>query len=146
MVKKYSKYIFILLLSTTLISCNNIITVLDEYNSPYVLEAIAGNGTIFVQFVSGVTASDFDGFNIYINDTGEDFILYSDAMLNSSGGLPTIEYDAHSRQQITLQVPGTYVNGTTYYVSVTAYGTNPLADDGRIETAISTVVEVVPGS
>ncbi len=142
--KKYSKCILILFLSAFFLSCGgDIITVLDEYNSPYAIKAIAGNGSISIEFISGITASDFEGFNIYANTTGI-FTLYDDAIRNDDGSLPTIPYDVHSRELITLDVPGDYVSGVTYYVTVTAFGLNELATDGRIETAISTIVEVVP--
>lgn len=141
--KKYSKHILILIISIMCSSCGNIITVLDEYNSPYAVKATGTDGIIYIEFVSGVTASDFVGFNLYANTTGE-FVLYDDAILNSDGGLPTISESPHSRQIFTYEVPATFISGVTYYVTVTAYGTNPLAENGRIETAISTIVEVVP--
>ena len=38
----------------------------------------------------------------------------------------------------------TFNNGTLYYLSVTAYGTNELVDKKYIETPISTVCPVIP--
>ena len=88
-------------------------------------------------------ASDFAGFNLYIN-TNQTF---TNALLNSSGGYPTISFSTHARSNITLTFPttgGPYNNGTLYYVSVTAYGTNDLAEGGKIETRIDSVIRVVP--
>ncbi len=141
--KKYSKFVLILLFSVTFLSCGgDIIIVVDEYNSPYAINAYAGSasGTIIVEFVSGVTASDFEGFNFYANTT-ENFTLYDDAIRNENGGLPTYPEEPHSRQSFTIEIPDSFTPGT-YYVSVTAFGLNELAPDGRIETAISTIVQV----
>ena len=98
--------------------------------------------TIVVNFWSGILASDFAGFNLYISTTQ----TFTNALLNSSGGYPTIPFSTHARSNITLQFPTTltYNNGTLYYVSVTAYGTNDLAEGGKIETRRDSVIAVVP--
>ena len=89
-------------------------------------------------------ASDFAGFNLYISTTQ----TFTNALLNSSGGYPTISFSTHARSNITLTFPTTggltYNNGTLYYVSVTAYGTNDLAEGGKIETRRDSVIPVIP--
>ena len=138
------KYIFIMFFSLFLLSCEtDIILVLDEYNSPYEIVAIPKNNALSVKFLSGVTASDFAGFNFYVN-TSPSFTLFTDAITNASGGKPTIIEESHTREFFNFDIPGAYVNGIKYYVSVTVYGTNDLATDKRIETPLSTIVEVVP--
>lgn len=124
-------------------SCSNeLITVVDEYNPLYQVRAIPGNASISINFWSGILASDFAGFNLYISTTQ----TFTNALLNSSGGYPTIPFSTHARSNITLQFPTTltYNNGTLYYVSVTAYGTNDLAEGGKIETRRDSVIAVVP--
>ena len=121
---------------------NELITVVDEYNPLYQVRAIPGNASISINFWSGILASDFAGFNLYISTTQ----TFTNALLNSSGGYPTIPFSTHARSNITLQFPTTltYNNGTLYYVSVTAYGTNDLAEGGKIETRRDSVIAVVP--
>ena len=124
-------------------SCSNeLITVVDEYNPLYQVRAIPGNGSISINFWSGILASDFAGFNLYISTSQ----TFTNALLNSSGGYPTIPFSTHARSNITLQFPTTltYNNGDLYYVSVTAYGTNDLAEGGKIETRIDSIIPVVP--
>jgi len=133
----------ILLLSFLLYGCgSDLITILDEYNPPYDIVAVPGDGKITINFVSGILASDFAGFNIYVNG----FSQPSDAILGGDGVLPTIRSENHAREYFYLPVPniGTGNNGTLYTVALTAYGTNALADDGYIETKINNTYTVVP--
>lgn len=139
------KIIFLFFILFIFNSCSNeLITVVDEYNPLYQVRAIPGDGSISINFWSGILASDFAGFNLYISDTK----TFTNALLNSSGGYPTIPFSTHARSNITLTFPTraglTYNNGTLYYVSVTAYGTNDLAEGGKIETRIDSVIPVVP--
>ena len=137
------KIIFLFFILFIFNSCSNeLITVVDEYNPLYQVRAIPGNGSISINFWSGILASDFAGFNLYISTTQ----TFTNALLNSSGGYPTIPFSTHARSNITLQFPTTltYNNGTLYYVSVTAYGTNDLAEGGKIETRIDSIIPVVP--
>lgn len=137
------KIIFLFFILFIFNSCSNeLITVVDEYNPLYQVRAIPGNGSISINFWSGILASDFAGFNLYISTTRD----FTNALLNSSGGYPTIPFSTHARSNITLQFPTTvtYNNNTLYYVSVTAYGTNDLAEGGKIETRIDSVIPVVP--
>lgn len=137
------KIIFLFFILFIFNSCSNeLITVVDEYNPLYQVRAIPGNASIKINFWSGILASDFAGFNLYISTTQ----TFTNALLNSSGGYPTIPFSTHARSNITLQFPTTltYNNGTLYYVSVTAYGTNDLAEGGKIETRIDSVIPVVP--
>lgn len=137
------KIIFLFFILFIFNSCSNeLITVVDEYNPLYQVRAIPGDGSISINFWSGILASDFAGFNLYISDTPN----FTNALLNSSGGYPTIPFSTHARSNITLQFPTTltYNNGTLYYVSVTAYGTNDLAEGGKIETRIDSIIPVVP--
>lgn len=137
------KIIFLFFISFIFNSCSNeLITVVDEYNPLYQVRAIPGDGSISINFWSGILASDFAGFNLYISTTQN----FTNALLNSSGGYPTISFSTHARSNITLTFPTTltYNNGTLYYVSVTAYGTNDLAEGGKIETRIDSVIPVVP--
>ena len=89
-------------------------------------------------------ASDFAGFNLYISTTQ----TFTNAILNERDGYPTIPFSTHARSNITLTFPTraglTYNNGDLYYVSVTAYGTNDLAEGGKIETRIDSIIPVVP--
>ena len=124
-------------------SCSNeLITVVDEYNPLYQVRAIPGNASISINFWSGILASDFAGFNLYIS-TDKNF---TNALLSPEGRYPTIPFSTHARSNITLQFPTTvtYNNNTLYYVSVTAYGTNDLAEGGKIETRRDSVIPVVP--
>lgn len=139
------KIIFLFFILFIFNSCSNeLITVVDEYNPLYQVRAIPGNGSISINFWSGILASDFAGFNLYISTTQ----TFTNALLNSSGGYPTIPFSTHARSNITLTFPTTggltYNNGTLYYVSVTAYGTNDLAEGGKIETRRDSVIAVVP--
>lgn len=137
------KIIFLFFILFIFNSCSNeLITVVDEYNPLYQVRAIPGNNSISINFWSGILASDFAGFNLYISTTQ----TFTNALLNSSGGYPTIPFSTHARSNITLQFPTTltYNNGTLYYVSVTAYGTNDLAEGGKIETRRDSVIAVVP--
>lgn len=139
------KIIFLFFILFIFNSCSNeLITVVDEYNPLYQVRAIPGNNSISINFWSGILASDFAGFNLYISTTPN----FTNALLNSSGGYPTISFSTHARSNITLTFPTTggltYNNGTLYYVSVTAYGTNDLAEGGKIETRIDSIIPVVP--
>ena len=137
------KIIFLFFILFIFNSCSNeLITVVDEYNPLYQVRAIPGNNSIKINFWSGILASDFAGFNLYIR-TNQTF---TNALLNNSGGYPTIPFSTHARSNITLTFPTTltYNNGDLYYVSVTAYGTNDLAEGGKIETRIDSVIPVVP--
>ena len=137
------KIIFLFFILFIFNSCSNeLITVVDEYNPLYQVRAIPGDNSISINFWSGVLASDFAGFNLYISTTQ----TFTNALLNNSGGYPTIPFSTHARSNITLQFPKTvtYNNNTLYYVSVTAYGTNDLAEGGKIETRIDSIIPVVP--
>lgn len=137
------KIIFLFFILFIFNSCSNeLITVVDEYNPLYQVRAIPGDGSISINFWSGILASDFAGFNLYISTTQ----TFTNALLNSSGGYPTISFSTHARSNITLTFPTTvtYNNNTLYYVSVTAYGTNDLAEGGKIETRRDSVIPVVP--
>ncbi len=135
------KIIFLFFILFIFNSCSNeLITVVDEYNPLYQVRAIPGNNSISINFWSGILASDFAGFNLYISDT----TTFTNALLNSSGGYPTIPFSTHARSNITLKFPDTSIqNDKLYYVSVTAYGTNDLAEGGKIETRRDLIL-VVP--
>lgn len=137
------KIIFLFFILFIFNSCSNeLITVVDEYNPLYQVRAIPGDGSISINFWSGVLASDFAGFNLYISTTRD----FTNALLSPEGRYPTIPFSTHARSNITLKFPTTvtYNNNTLYYVSVTAYGTNDLAEGGKIETRIDSVIPVVP--
>lgn len=139
------KIIFLFFILFIFNSCSNeLITVVDEYNPLYQVRAIPGNESISINFWSGILASDFAGFNLYISTTRD----FTNAILNERDGYPTISFSTHARSNITLTFPKraglTYNNGTLYYVSVTAYGTNDLAEGGKIETRRDSVIPVVP--
>lgn len=136
------KIIFLFFILFIFNSCSNeLITVVDEYNPLYQVRAIPGNNSISINFWSGILASDFAGFNLYISDS----TTFTNALLNNSGGYPTIPFSTHARSNITLKFPDTSIqNDKLYYVSVTAYGTNDLAEGGKIETIRDSVIAVVP--
>ena len=137
------KIIFLFFILFIFNSCSNeLITVVDEYNPLYQVRAIPGNNSISINFWSGILASDFAGFNLYISTTQ----TFTNALLNNSGGYPTISFSTHARSNITLTFPASAnpQNNNLYYVSVTAYGTNDLAEGGKIETRIDSVIPVVP--
>lgn len=137
------KIIFLFFILFIFNSCSNeLITVVDEYNPLYQVRAIPGNNSISINFWSGILASDFAGFNLYISTSQ----TFTNALLNNSGGYPTISFSTHARSNITLNFPASAnpQNDTLYYVSVTAYGTNDLAEGGKIETRIDSVIAVVP--
>ena len=137
------KIIFLFFILFIFNSCSNeLITVVDEYNPLYQVRAIPGDNSIKINFWSGILASDFAGFNLYISTTQ----TFTNALLNNSGGYPTISFSTHARSNITLTFPASAnpQNDTLYYVSVTAYGTNDLAEGGKIETRRDSVIPVVP--
>lgn len=137
------KIIFLFFILFIFNSCSNeLITVVDEYNPLYQVRAIPGNASIKINFWSGILASDFAGFNLYIHTNRN----LTNALLNSSGGYPTIPFSTHARSNITLTFPtnANPQNNNLYYVSVTAYGTNDLAEGGKIETRIDSIIPVVP--
>ena len=137
------KIIFLFFILFIFNSCSNeLITVVDEYNPLYQVRAIPGNNSISINFWSGILASDFAGFNLYISTTRD----FTNALLNNSGGYPTISFSTHARSNITLTFPASAnpQNNTLYYVSVTAYGTNDLAEGGKIETRRDSIITVVP--
>ena len=136
--------IFFIFLLFIFNSCSDeLITIVDEYNPPYDIKAIPGDGTISISFWSGVLADDFVGFNLYIRGSSE--ATFSNAVYGSGGSFPTVRVDTHTRTNFTLPITsGTYNNNDLYYVTVTAYGTNDLAEGSRIETKINTIVPVIP--
>ena len=136
------KIIFLFFILFIFNSCSNeLITVVDEYNPLYQVRAIPGNASIKINFWSGILASDFAGFNLYIHTNRN----LTNALLNDKGGYPTIPFSTHARSNITLKFPDTSIqNDKLYYVSVTAYGTNDLAEGGKIETRIDSIIPVVP--
>ena len=143
------KIIFFISILFIFISCSNeLITVVDEYNPPYGIKAIPGNNSISISFWSGILASDFVGFNIYIKQGNSSFTQPTDAIKNNLGGYPTVANSTHTRTNFIIQVPTqtgqTYQNGNLYYVTVTAYGTNDLTDTKYIETKINAIVPVIP--
>lgn len=138
------KIILLSILTLFIFSCSSdLITIIDEYNQPYDIKVIPGDNSITLNFWSGVLATDFAGFNFYVNNTGV-FVQTNDAILNSSGILPTYPQSNHVRTNFNINIPGTYANGTVYYASVTAYGTNDLVETKYIETKISGSYKVVP--
>ena len=142
--KKIIFFIFILFISNIFNSCSDeLITIIDEYNPPYEIKAIPGDNLISINFWSGVVANDFVGFNLYIQ---QDSSSFSNALVGSDGGYPTVRVDTHTRSNFTLTFPASanIQNGNLYYVSVTAYGTNDLSEGGKIETKINDIIPVVP--
>ena len=136
------KIIFLFFILFIFNSCSNeLITVVDEYNPLYEVKVIPGSNSISINFWSGILASDFAGFNLYISDSQ----TFTNALLNDKQGYPTIPFSTHARSNITLKFPDTSIqNNKLYYVSVTAYGTNDLAEGGKIETRRDSVIAVVP--
>ena len=137
------KIIFLFFILFIFNSCSNeLITVVDEYNPLYQVRAIPGDRSISINFWSGILASDFAGFNLYIHTNKN----LTNALLNEKGGYPTIPFSTHARSNITLKFPtnANPQNNNLYYVSVTAYGTNDLAEGGKIETRRDSVIAVVP--
>lgn len=140
--KKIIFFIFILFISNIFNSCSDeLITIVDEYNPPYEVKVIPGSdGTsISINFWSGILADDFVGFNLYADTTPN----FTNALVGSDGGYPTYRADTHTRSNFTLPFPGTYTTGTLYYVAVTAFGTNSLAEGEKIETKVN-AISVVP--
>ena len=136
--KKIIFFIFILFISNIFNSCSDeLITIVDEYNPPYEVKVIPGSdGTsISINFWSGVLADDFVGFNLYADTTSN----FTNALVGSDGGYPTVRVDTHTRSNFTLPFPGTYTTGTLYYVAVTAFGTNSLAEGEKIETKVNAI-------
>ncbi|WP_432631510.1 hypothetical protein [Brachyspira sp.] len=136
--------IFLIFLLFIFNSCSDeLITIVDEYNPPYDIKPIPGNGnSLSLSFWSGVLADDFVGFNLYISTT----TTFTNALLGSDGGYPTVRVDTHTRSNFTLSYP-TSANiqaNTLYYVTVTAFGTNDLAENGRIETKINSIIPFYP--
>ena len=140
LLNNFKLFIFILFIFN---SCSNeLITVVDEYNPLYEVKVIPGNNSISINFWSGILASDFAGFNLYIHTNKN----LTNALLNEKGGYPTISFSTHARSNITLKFPtnANPQNNNLYYVSVTAYGTNDLAEGGKIETRINAIIPVIP--
>ena len=123
-------------------SCSDeLITIVDEYNPPYEVKPIPGSNSISINFWSGILADDFVGFNLYIHTNS----TFTNAILNSDGSYPTVRFETHSRSNITLTYPtnANIQNDTLYYIGVTAFGTNDLAEGGKIETKVN-AIPVVP--
>ena len=141
------KKIFVLIaFSIFFSSCaEELVTVIDEYNMPYEIKAIAGDSKVSIEFWSGILASDFAGFNLYAK-TSEDMVQPDDAIQDAATQtLPTVKGVTHTRTNFILEIPNyTFQNGTKYYITVTAYGTNELIEEKYIETKINTVVPVIP--
>ncbi|MBW5410584.1 hypothetical protein E6A50_09410 [Brachyspira hampsonii] len=137
--------VFIISIIFLFTSCNEeLITVVDEYNSPYNIYAIPGNNKVSISFWSGVIASDFLGFNIYAG-TSPNLVQPDNAIKNSLQALPTVSSSNHTRTNFIIEIPTyTFNNGTLYYIAVTAYGTNDLVDNKYIETTINSVLPVIP--
>ena len=138
--KKIIFFIFILFISNIFNSCSDeLITIVDEYNPPYEIKPIPGNNSISINFWSGILADDFVGFNLYIR--GENETSFSNAVYGSDGGYPTFRVDTHTRSNFTLTFPtsANIQNGNLYYVAVTAYGTNSLAEGEKIETKVNAI-------
>lgn len=136
--------IFLIFLLFIFNSCSDeLITIVDEYNPPYEIKAIPGDNSISINFWSGVLADDFVGFNLYLNQGSSTF---TNALLNTDGSYPTVRVDTHTRSNFTLTYPQSagIQNDQLYYVTVTAFGTNDLAENGRIETKINSIIPVVP--
>lgn len=141
---KMKKIILILTISILNISCSSdLITIVDEYNQPYDIKVIPGDNNITVNFWSGVLATDFTGFNFYVNDSGV-FIQTNDAIIGTNGLLPTYPQSNHIRTNFNITIPRNFQNNLLYYVSVTAYGTNDLVENKYIETKISGSYKVIP--
>ena len=140
------KKIFLLVIFTIFFtSCaEELVTVIDEYNMPYEIKAIPGDNKVSIEFWSGILASDFAGFNLYAK-TSENMNQPDDAIKDSEQTLPTIKGTNHTRTNFTIEIPNyTFQNGTKYFITVTAYGTNELIEAKYIETKISTIVPVIP--
>ncbi|MEI0580635.1 hypothetical protein [Brachyspira pilosicoli] len=139
------KILLLILFSIFFSSCaEELVTVIDEYNMPYEIKAIPGDSKVSIEFWSGILASDFAGFNLYAK-TSEDMIQPDDAIKDSEQTLPTIKGTNHTRTNFTIEIPNyTFANGTKYYITVTAYGTNELINEKYIETKINTAVPVIP--
>ena len=139
-----AKRLLCLLIFTLFIfnSCSDeLITIVDEYNPPYEVKPIPGSNSISINFWSGILADDFVGFNLYIHTNS----AFTNAILNSDGSYPTVRFETHSRSNITLTYPtnANIQNDTLYYIGVTAFGTNDLAEGGKIETKVN-AIPVVP--
>ena len=144
--KKIIFFIFILFISNIFNSCSDeLITIVDEYNPPYDVKVIPGSdGTsISINFWSGILADDFVGFNLYADTTS----AFTNALVGSDGGYPTVRVDTHTRSNFTLTFPtsANIQNGNLYYVAVTAYGTNSLAEGEKIETKVNAIPVVTRG-
>ena len=140
------KKIFLLVIFTIFFtSCaEELVTVIDEYNMPYEIKAIPGDNKVSIEFWSGILASDFAGFNLYAK-TSENMNQPDDAIKDSEQTLPTIKGTNHTRTNFTIEIPNyTFQNGTKYFITVTAYGTNELIEAKYIETKINTAVPVIP--
>ena len=111
---------------------------------PYEIKAIPGDNKVSIEFWSGILASDFAGFNLYAK-TSENMNQPDDAIKDSEQTLPTIKGTNHTRTNFTIEIPNyTFQNGTKYFITVTAYGTNELIEAKYIETKINTAVPVIP--
>ena len=140
------KILLLIAFSIFLGSCaEELVTVIDEYNMPYEIKSIPGDSKVSIEFWSGILASDFAGFNLYAK-TSEDIVQPDDAIKEATTQtLPTVKGATHTRTNFILEIPNyTFQNGTKYYITVTAYGTNELINEKYIETKISTVVPVIP--
>ena len=137
--------IFLIFLLFIFNSCSDeLITIVDEYNPPYDIKAIPDeNGTtVSISFWSGVLADDFAGFNLYANTSGS-FTQPDGAVGYPS--LPTVRVETHTRSNFTLPFTShTFDTAQVSYITVTAYGTNDLAEGSRIETKINTIIPVFP--
>lgn len=105
---------------------DNPLAIIDDYNTPSDVRSAPSNAAIVIDFLSANDAVDFLGFNVYISSTSN----MTDARVISNGAsLPTFAYLAHTYSNIRLVITNDasvrpLTNGYTYYVAVSAYGTN----------------------
>lgn len=132
----------------------NPFAVVDEYNHPLALRVIGSNNALVLTFSSVNDATDFLGFNVYISTESNTNTVT--ALLSTNGTYPTHPYDRHTLDSVTIVVTNlpdgsALLNGTEYFVGVSAYGTNEYAtydDDpdkeGLIETPVTELFAGIP--
>ncbi|MBI4976326.1 MAG: hypothetical protein HZC28_02530 [Spirochaetes bacterium] len=134
-------------------SCGNSPTaVVDYYDMPADVVIIPGNRSLTVRFISMPQVIDFLGFNVYIGITSNQGSVTR--IPDSTGAVPTFNYKdkVTTNSVISLTITNdaasnALVNGTTYYIAVTAYGTNAYKDvegGGKIETPRGTLFRGTP--
>lgn len=131
-----------------LFSCSQTpVSVVDDYQSPSDINVIPGDEIITIEFNSANSAGDFAGFNVYFSSS--DSYSSAEKLSNASGSFPSVNFRKHGHERVRIVLSNeswrpSIENGSTYYLTVRAYGTNEYSDSGTIESSDTEMHKVTP--